>query len=102
MSEATDKPLPVHDYDFGGYSYDPSVDMSGYIPLVKRLHESDNESKHNSEPFFIDKKLDGSIPRTLQRSGGWVSSEVRQRRRIFHRTKTGIKLALSRGLRCDG
>ena len=74
--------------------------MSGYKTLAERHFDVDGwKTKHVSEPFFIDVKLDGSIPRVPQRSRGWVSSKVRQRRRIFHRTKTGIKLALSRGLR---
>jgi hypothetical protein len=85
--------------DLGSYSYDPSVDMSGYISLDERFDESKLKSKVDSKPFFIDKKLDGSVPRVLQRTSSWVSSEVRQRRRIFHRTKTGIKLASSRGQR---
>ena len=96
VNSATDAPVSKDALE--SYSHDPSVDMSGYIPLEKRLHESDNKSK----PFFIDKKLDGSVPRILQGSRGSVSSEVRQRRRIFHRVKTGTKLALSRGLRLGG
>ena len=32
-------------------------------------------------------------------ASGWVSSSQRQKRRIFHRAKTGIELALSLGLR---
>ena len=100
MSEANSAPnAPILKDASETYSYDPSVDMSGYIPLFKRFDESKLKSKPDSKPFFIEKKLNGSVPRVLQRSGGWVSSEVRQRRRIFHRAKTGIKLALSRGLR---
>src|SRR4030042_970830 len=95
MSKAISKPPVSQDLDVGSYSEDTSVDMSGYIPLSKRFDDSKGKLKSNSEPFFIDKKLDGSVPRVLQRSAGWVSSKVRQRRRIFHRAKTGIKLALS-------
>ena len=100
MSEANSAPnAPVVKDALESYSYDPSVDMSGYIPLSKRFDESKLKPNVDSKPFFVDKKLDGSIPCAIQRSGGWVSSEVRQKRRIFHRTKTGIKLALSRGQR---
>ena len=99
MSEALSKPQLIQDFDIGTYREDKSVDMSGYIPLSKRFDETKSKVKPNSKPFFIEKKLNGSIPRVLQRNGGWVSSEVRQRRRIFHRAKTGIKLALSRGKR---
>ena len=73
--------------------------MSGYIPLSKRLKEFEPKSNTKSKPFFIEKKLNGSFPRVIKRSGGWISSEVRQKRRTFHRAKTGIKLAMSRGLR---
>jgi len=97
MSETIAKPLPIHEHDFGGYSYDPSVDMSGYIPLEKRLKME--KTAPNSELFFIEKKLDGSVSRAIKPRGGWVPSDIRQRRRIFHRAKTGIKLALSRGQR---
>lgn len=88
-------PLLEQDFDFGGYSEDSSVDMSGYIPLSKRL----GKLEPNPKPTSINKKLEGSVPWILQRSSDWVPSDVRQRRRIFHRVKTGIKLALSRGLR---
>jgi hypothetical protein len=85
MSEAISKPL-LQNFDIGSYSEDKSVDMSGYIPLSKRF----NDSKIKSKPDSMDKKLDGSAPRVFQRGGGWVSSQFRQRRRIFQRTKTGI------------
>lgn len=100
VSEGTSKRALIQNFDIGSYSYDPSVDMSGYKTLAERGFDFDGwKSKPASKPFFIEKKLDGSIPRVLQRSGGWISSEVKQRRRVFHRAKTGIKLALSRGLR---
>jgi hypothetical protein len=84
----------------GSYDCDPSVDMSGYRTLAERGFDVEGwRSKPVPEAFYIEKKLDGSVPRVIKPRGGWVSSEVRQRRRIFHRAKTGIKLALSRGLR---
>ncbi len=81
------------------YTYDPTVDMTVYTPLSKRLDKSKLKPEVVPKPFFIDKKLDGSVPRAIKPLGGWISSEVRKKRRIFHRAKTGIKLALSRGLR---
>jgi hypothetical protein len=49
--------------------------------------------------FFIDKKLDGTLPRLVEhRVDGWISSDIRQKRRAYHRFVTGIKLALKRGL----
>jgi hypothetical protein len=102
MIRAPSNPVPkpsLQDFDIDSYSHAPSVDMSGYIPLSKRFDESEIKSKLGSAPFFIDIKLDGSIPRAIQRSRNWVSSKVRQQRRIFHRFETGIKLALSLGRR---
>lgn len=97
MSDANSKPPLFLDFDAASYSEDASVDMSVYIPLSKRFSDSRGKFELNPEPVFVDLKLDGSVPRVIQRSSGFVSPEVRQRRRIFHRAKTGINLALSRG-----
>jgi hypothetical protein len=96
ISETEDNSEEISAVSYHGYEYDPSVDMSGYTPLSERMPQVEVSKPE----FFIDLKLDGSVPRVRNSSpaGGWVSSSVRQKRRIFHRAKTGIKLALSRGL----
>jgi hypothetical protein len=88
----------IEEVDLNGYVYDPSVDMSNYTTLAERGFDSEAwRSKTVPEKIFIEKKLDGSIPHTIKPSSGWVSSEIKRKRRIFHRAKTGIKLAQSRG-----
>lgn len=71
--------------DFKGYEYDPSVDMSGYIPLEDRMPKVEIIRLDRSRQV----RLVPLVPRKRSSFVGLNGS--RRRGRIYHRTISGLK-----------
>lgn len=84
------------------YCFSPTVDMSGYVPLEKRVKVV--QPHFDSTPSQAQARLDDSVNGVKKASN--VSGRVflglnkkRHRGRVFHRVISGIKRARSRGQR---
>ena len=74
--------------DLGSYSYDPSVDMSGYIPLDDRISFGGAVKVSR----WIQQEL--GLPRGFQSSRfSWSSKQ----KRFFHRLSSGLTRAMFKG-----